>query len=380
MNKIKKYLLIISLLSAAFLNAQEIDLSYDTYLVAMRDINISKNSPAILDYTFHEGDVLYLNLATKKDKTIDQITITQNSKVLFSEKDYDPTRQIEINIVETGVVEFTFSIRSFSQDIELRLMRKAEYIGGRYFNTAIELTKNYDTVIHQYEINQVVDYKEFREPSYFKIITDVDYESTQISAKKYTLKGGQKNYATITKPQDTILSDNKQMVLVGYQILITSEAGAESMWNAISTGMDVGCLALSLFVPGGAAIGLGVETMFSMVAPQEGGEPVYYLIMADKTELDKFMDNDNNTNPMVYESGLATGYSGNWSPMDVIYIGLQNLNILAEIKISVATYAVYQTTTWSQISQDIVTIKPVVEKIPMSMEVIKNEKKYVFQK
>ncbi len=380
MRRTKEYLLILLLISAGFLSAQELDLSYDTYLVAMRDVEISKNSPVVLDYAFHEGDVLYLNLGTKKDKTIDEITITQNTKVLFSETNYDPTKQIKIDIVETGVVEIKFSIRSFSQDISLRLMRKAEYIDGKYFNTALEIYKQYDTLSVPYETNQVVGYSEFREPVSFKSISDVDYESVELSTKKYTLQGNQKDYATILKPQDTIRTENKEMVLTGYQILITSEAGADAMWDAINTGVDIGCLAMSLFVPGGAAIGLGVETAFSMIAPQEGGEPVYYLIMNNKTELEKFMDNDNNTNPRVYESGLATGYSGNWRAMDSIYVGLQNLNLLAEIKISVATFAVYQATTWTEINQDIVTIKPKVEAIPMSREVITNEKKYIFQK
>lgn len=380
MRRTKEYLLILLLISASFLSAQELDLSYDTYLVAMRDVEISKKSPVVLDYSFHEGDVLYLNLETKKNKTIDEITITQNSKVLFSETDYDPTKQISIDISETGVVEIKFSIRSFSQDISLRLMRKAEYIDGRYFNTALEIHKKYDTISVPYEINQVVGYSEYRDPVSFKSIADVDYESVELSTKKYTLQGGNKNYASILKPQDTIRTENKEMVLTGYQIMITSAAGADAMWNAISTGMDIGCLAMSMFVPGGVAIGLGVETAFSMIAPQEGGEPVYYLIMNNKTELEKFMDNDNNTNPMVYESGLATGYSGNWAAMDTIYVGLQNLNIAAEINISVATFAVYQATTWVEINQDVVTIMPQVEAVPMSREVITNEKKYVFQK
>lgn len=363
-----------------FLSAQDMDFPFDTYLVTMRDIEISKKSPVVIDYTFLEGDELRLNLSTKKNKTIDKITITQNSKTLFTATDYDPTKQIDIDIAETGVVEFTFSIRSFSQDIELRLMRKVKTDDGRFFNTALEIQKKYDTLSVPYEYNHVIGYAEHREPIVFRSISDVDYESVEMSKKKYTLQGNQKNYVSITKPQDTIKTANKEMVLTGYQILITSKAGADAMWNAISTGVDIGCLAMSIFVPGGAAIGLGVETAFSMIAPQEGGEPVYYLIMGNKTELDKFMDNDQNTNPMVYESGLATGYSGNWMPMDTMFIGLQNLNMLAEVEISVATFAVYQATSWADINQDIVTIKPKVEIMTLNREVIANEKKYVFQK
>ncbi|MDD3685916.1 MAG: hypothetical protein PHE56_04025 [Bacteroidales bacterium] len=380
MKKLKILTFIVLILSVLKINAQELDLSYGTYLIAMRDLSISKNSPAILDYAFHEGDELILKLSTKKDKSIDNIKITQNSKVLFNETDFNPLNEIRLNITETGVVEFTFSIRSFSQDIDLRLMRKAEYSNGNYFNTAIEITKSYDTIQVPYEINQVVGYSEHREPIAFKTISDVDYESVKMSAKDYSLSGGSKKSVTITRPQDTIKSENKEMILVGYQILITSKAGAESMWNAISIGMDVGCLAMSMFVPGGAALGLGVETMFSMIAPQEGGEPIYYAIMGDKTELDKFMDNDNNTRPRAYEFGLATGYSGNWLPVDTIFVGLQNLNTLAQVDVSVATFAIYQSTTWTEISQDVVTIRPNIEKIPMSREVIVNEKKYILQK
>lgn len=346
----------------------------------MRDFSISKNSPTSLYYAFHEGDEIKIKLSTKKDKTIDNIKISQNSKVLFDATDYDPTKEINLNIVETGVVEFTFSIRSFNQDIDFSLFRKAEYIDGKYFNTAIEISKTYDTVQVTYETNQVVGYKEHRDPIIFKSISDVNYESVKMSAKKYLIKGDGKDFVMITKPQDTIKSENKEMVLVGYQLLVTSQAGAESMWNAINIGVDVGCLALSLFVHGGAAIGLGVETMFSMIAPQKGGEPIYYVVIANKVELDKFMDNDNKTNPRVYESGLATGYSGNWMPMDTMYLGLRNLNILAQVDVSVATYAIYQSTTWTEINQDIVTILPKLEKIPMTREVILNEKKYILQK
>lgn len=380
MKNLKVLILLLFLFPITHVISQENSLSYDTYLIAMRDFTISKNSPTILNYAFHEGDEISIKLSTKKDKTIDKIKITQHSKVLFEATDYNPTKEININITETGLLDFTFSIRSFSQDIDFKLMRKAEYVDGRYFNTAIELTKTYDTVQMAYETNQVVGYEEHRDPILFKTISDVDYESVQMSAQKYSLKGDGKDFVTITRPQDTIKSEKKEMVLVGYQLLVTSQAGAESMWKAINIGVDVGCLALSLFVPGGAAVGLGVETMFSMVAPQEGGEPIYYVIMGSKEELDKFMDNDNNTNPMVYEYGLATGYSANWIPMQTMYIGLKNLNVFAQVDVSVATYAIYQATTWTDINQDIVTILPKVEKVPMEREVIRNQKKYVFQK
>lgn len=381
MNRIKVFLWGLMVLISGISFSQEMDLSYDAYLITMRDISISKNSPAVLKYGFNEGDEITLIMSTNKSKPIDGLKITQNSKVLFDQSDVNPDLPISLNITEKGIVEFTFSKRSFSQDISIRIMRKSEYIDGRYFNTAIQQYKTYDTVTMVYQIDQVEGYEEYRDPAYFKVISNVDYESVKMSAKKYNLKGGNKDYFMIVKPNDTIFSENKQMVLVGYQVILTSAAGAESMWNAIKIGVDVGCLALNLFLPaGGTVAALAVETAFSMVAPQEGGEPVYFIIMNKKSELDKFTDNDSNTNPMVFESGLATGYSGNWMPMDTLIVGMQNLNMLAEIDVSLATYAIYQSTTWSEINQDIVTIKPKVVKLDMSREVIINEKTYGFQK
>ncbi len=381
MNRVKVFLWGLMVLISGISFSQEMDLSYDAYLITMRDISISKNSPTVLKYGFNEGDEVTLIMSTNKSKPIDGLKITQNSKVLFNQSDVNPDLPISLNITEKGIVEFTFSKRSFSQDISIRIMRKSEYLDGRYFNTAIQQYKTYDTVTMVYQIDQVDGYEEYRDPAYFKVISNVDYESVQMSAKKYNLKGGNKDYFMLVKPKDTIVSENKQMVLVGYQIILTSAAGAESMWNAIKIGVDVGCLALNLFLPaGGTVAALAVETAFSMIAPQEGGEPVYFIIMNEKSELNKFTDNDNNTNPMVFESGLATGYSGNWMPMDTLIVGMQNLNMLAEIDVSLATYAIYQSTTWSEINQDIVTIKPKVVKLDMSREVIINEKTYGFQK
>jgi hypothetical protein len=346
----------------------------DEYSVlTIRDLSMGKNETVHLKYALMQGDMLRLYLETDKSAEIGGIRISQNDKNLFNQQNINPENPIEITIPETGIVDFYFEGRRRGPDIKLRMMRLNQSPNAMFFNTAIQEYKQYDTTFIQYEIDSVIGYQEVREPIEFRIIANVDYESVEMITKKINLKGGKKNHVMLTKPAQTKSTKDKDMVLVGYQVLITSEAGAQKMWDAISTGVDIGVLALNLFLPaGGVAAGIGVDMMFSMIAPQEGGEPVYYVIMNSRENLNKFLHKDEN--PMVFESGLATGYSGNWAPMDTLIIGLKNLNTLAEIDISVAMFAIYQTTYWHTITQDKVVIRPEIVKVPRYQRIIRNTK------
>jgi len=375
----KHYLILFLIILGLKLSGQ------DTTLLALRDISPKKSAPTTLNYGLVEGDKIIINLSTNKNKTIDEIKISCNNKELFSKKNYNPTIPIELKITESGIVQFDFFAGTFGQDIGLKIQRIPTAITplgikGINVNTALQEYKTYDTTFIAFEIDSVVGYEEIKTPKKFRVISNADYESTEIFTKKFNIKGLKRNHVMITKPQEKIVKDDKEMLLIGYQVLITSAAGATKMWDAIATGVDVGCLALSFVLPaGGTAAGLAVETMFSMIAPQEGGEPVYYLIMNKKSELDKFLKSDPNNRPMVFETGLATGYSGNWPVMDTLIIGLENLNTLAEVDVSVAVFAIYQATTWTTITQDIITIKPKTVKVPKQQQYIKIQKYWNYQ-
>lgn len=352
--------------------------SQEYNILCLRDISPGRNDVIELKYGLQAGDKVRLYMETD-GKDIGCVRIDQGGKTIFNKSDVNPSNPIEAVIPETGIVVFSFCGKRGGPDISLRIMRMPASHDGHYFNTALQEYKAYDTTIVTYEIDSIIGYEEIREPVEFKVIADVDYESVQLQTKKINLKGSRLNHVMITKPQVSIKTDDKEMELLGYQVMITSEAGAEKMWNAISIGVDVGKLALSIFLPaGGAAAAIGVDMMFSMIAPQEGGEPVYYTIMNNKENLDKFLSNSNDTR--VFESGLATGYSGHWFPMDTLIVGLKNLNLLAEINVSVAIFAIYQSTVYQTIKQDIVTVRPKTVKVPRERYVISNVKSLGFQK
>ena len=60
MNRVKVFLWGLMVLISGISFSQEMDLSYDAYLITMRDISISKNSPTVLKYGFNEGDEVTL--------------------------------------------------------------------------------------------------------------------------------------------------------------------------------------------------------------------------------------------------------------------------------------------------------------------------------
>lgn len=352
----------------------------DKILLADRDIKPTKDEPTHLTYGVHKGDKIIISLSTKKDKSIDKIIIEEAGNTIFSKEDVDPTKPIELTAPETNFLHLYFYSNFFGQDISLKIERIPANEEVKLFNPSIYQYKKYDTSYVTYEIDSVVGYEEIRTPKTFKVIKSAEYESIALKEEKVNLDGGQKKGFIFKKPEELIKTDYKEMKLMGYQVIIMSEAGSAGMWDMIGTGVDIGCLCLSLAFPAaGTAAGLGVQTAFEMVGPQEGGEPVYYIITNDKKELDKFTDNDPDTHAAIYESGLATGYNGTWWAMDTLAIGIQNLNIAVEVDVSIAVYAIYQATIWEDIQQDIITVKPKTVKVKRVREVIENKKRWNFE-
>ncbi|MBN2891715.1 MAG: hypothetical protein JXL97_07600 [Bacteroidales bacterium] len=351
-------------------------------LLADRDISPKKDAPVHLTYGVHQGDKIVLTLVTNKDKPIDKIQIEENGKVLFSQNDVSPTQTVELTAPETNFLHLYFYDR---QDVSVKIERVPANDEAKFFNPTIYQYKHYDTSYLNYEIDSVVGYDEIRTPKTFKVITSADYESVEMKTQKINLKGGKKKGILLTKPKELIQTDYKEMKLMGYQIIITSEAGADKMWGYIGVGVDIGAMCLSLAVSavaspvGGAAAELAVQTAFEMIGPQEGGEPIYYMIANNDKDLAKFTDDNPDTRPSAYEFGLATGYNNTWFVMDTLAIGLQNLNIAVEVDVSVAVYAIYQSTIWEDIVEDIVTIKPKTVKVQRTRQVIQNNKRWNFE-
>lgn len=354
--------------------------SQDTILLADRDVKPTKNEPEKFIFGCQQGDKIIITFSTNRDKPITKIDIKQTGQILFSEEAVATNRTLEIITPNTDFVHFYFYGKSMGQKMSIKIERIPAVDSGRFFNSALQIYKRYDTTYVEYEIDSVIGYDEIRTPKTFRTIASSDYESVVMHEENLTLSGGDKKGVLIKKPQTTIVTDDKEMKLVGYQVLISSAAGAAGMWDAIATGVDIGCLCMELFLPaGGTAASLGVDQAFQMIGPQEGGEPVYYAIMNDKKELDVFLDDNPDTQPLVYETGLVTGYNATWFPMDTLAIGLYNLNIAVEVDVTVAIYAIYQTTIWQNISQDIITIKPKTVKVKRVRQVIANKKYWNFQ-
>lgn len=351
-------------------------MSQTPLLITDRDISPKKDAPVNLYYGACKGDKITMYLSTKKDKPIDKITISQNEKEIFAQVNVNPTQKIEFTSPETNFIEFTFIDRN---EISVKIERYPANEESKNFNTFIAQTKKYDTTYYKYKVDSVIGYDEIRTPRNFKVISSADYESVEIKKEKYNIKGGGTRGILITKPQALIQTDMKEQKLVGYQIMIMSEAGADKMWKYIGLGVDVGCLCMQLFLPaGGTVAALGVQTAFEMIGPQEGGEPVRFAIMQNQKNLDLFLKKDQNVR--AYEFGLATNYSATWNPMDTVAIGMENLNTAVEINVTVAVFAIYQTTIWENVSQDIVTIKPKTVAVEKKRKTINNIKTWNFQK
>ncbi len=266
------------------------------------------------------------------------------------------------------------------KDINVKIERIPSSEENKLFNPSIYQYKSYDTSYVTYAIDSVVGYDEIKTPKEFRVIASAEYESVELKKEKLTLSGGAKKGYIFTKPKTQINTDDKEMKLMGYQVMITSEAGADEMWGNIGIGVDVACLAMSLFLPaGGVAAGLAVNQAFEMIGPQEGGEPVYYIITNSQKDIDYFTDDNNDTKPLAYERGLATGYSGSWFAMDTIAVGLKNLNIAVEVEVVIVVSAVYQATIWETITQDIVTVKPKIVRVDRKRQVIENKKRGILK-
>ncbi len=348
----------------------------DTILVTDRKISAKKESYGIA-YSFQKGDKVLVSIKVEKDKDVKEIVIKQKGQVLFSGKDVKSFENKELIAIETNFMNFYFTGPSMgSRDIEITIKRIPASADGIYFNTAIQQIKKYTTSTFEYEIDSVIGYQQPKyRPQAFRVISNVDYESQKIIEEKMNIKGVTKKYVTVNKPKDTIKTDNKEMVLLGYQIIITSSAGAAAMWKAIGIGVDVASLFLT------PAAGIAAGTVFSMIGPQDGGEPVLFYIMDNDRDLSLFLDEDFNTHPMVFDAGLVTGSSTTWTTSkDKFFLGMENLNLYAEVDVSVAISAIYQATTWANVSQDQIIVWPETVKNKKQIQMIKNEKYYSFQK
>lgn len=368
----RNLLILIALFCALQLFAQE------KILVSNRRIKTSKDAVRLL-YGFQKGDKAYLSITVEKDKEIQKLELELNHKVLYSAKNVKTFENLEIIIPETSFLNIEIIGKSSSigsRDIEFKLERIPATESGKYFNTAIQQRKYYTYKPKVYEIDSVIGYDapENRAKS-FRVVDNVDYESVKMIEEKMNIQGVHKRYITLVKPKDSIITADKEMILLGYQIIVTSAAGASAMWKAIEIGVDVS----SMFLTPAGGIAAGV--VFDMVAPQKGGEPIKFQIMNDEADLAYFLDDNISTRPRVYESGLVTGMTSTWTSMrdNKLYIGFENLNLYAQVDISVSVNAVYQAITWSTISQDQIIIRPQTVKLKRQFVQIENVKYFDFQ-
>jgi len=367
----KKHLIIILLIFFALQT-----FSQEKILVADRKVSVNKEGTRLV-YAFQKGDKIIISMTVEKDKSINDLKFEVNGNILMSASDVSSFENKEFIMPETNFFNFYFGGPNIgSRDFDLKIERVPASAEGKYFNTAIQQYKNYDTSYVAYEIDSVIGLKS---PEYipqpFRVISSIDYESVKLAEKKMNIMYN-KEYVTIIRTQDTIISENKEMRLLGYQIIITSEAGATEMWKAIGIGVDIASM---FFSP---AAGIAAGTAFSMIGPQEGGEPAMYYIFKDEIDLYSFKDDDINTTFTTFENGLVTGMSLTWGAYrgwDKFYVGLENLNMYAEIDASISVSAIYQSTLFETITQDLIIVRPEIVKLQKQREVIENNKVYNYQ-
>lgn len=348
-------------------------------LLTERDITVKSKEPVQISYAMMKGDKARLIFTSRKDKSLDRLVILSDGKEIYSGKDLKPSQTIDVMVPENSFVNFSFYSNSGSNDYSIRIERIAASADNLLFNTAIQKYKKYDTLRYEYYIDSVVGFTEpQKKAKNFRVVTGVEYESRKIEEKKHKINGQGLRGVLITKPADTLKEGDKELVFIGYQLIITSAASEDKMWKYIGMGIDLGTLALSLAMPvAGTAGGLAVNTAFEMIGPQPNGEPVYYALMPNAAELEKFK---NNKSASCYETGLVTAYSATWPPLDTIAIGIKNLNLAAAINTSVAVYAIYQATQYATISSDILTVSPLTVRLKKSRSEIRNVKSWGFQK
>lgn len=373
----KKNVLLLFLLFAFFCVSSQ---TQKAITIADRDFTATKKTPVHLTYGFQQGDKLLIHLSTNKKREIDLFTIVVNNKTLFEKKDFSPTDiPIEFIVPETNFVHFYFNGPLLGRDISIKIERIPSNEEAKYFNTALQEYKQYVSKTQEYLEDSVVGYSEPQYvPNKFTVVNKVVYESKQLDVQTHTIRAGKTKGLVFLKPDEISNDPNKKLKFIGYQVIITSATTGEKVWKYISAGVDVGTLALSLALPVvGTVGGLAVNTAFEMIGPQKNGEPVYYAILPNQTELNNFTGNKS---CLSYETGLATGYSAQWPPYDTLAIGVKNLNVTTDVKSTIAVYAIYQASISQDINQNTVVIRPKMAQLKKQRVVIENVKKWNFQK
>ncbi len=348
--------------------------------VADRDVTATKKTPVHLTYGFQKGDKLLIYLFTNKKREIDRFYIMVDGKTVFEKKDFAPSEApIEIIVPKTDFVHFFFEGPLLGRDITFKLERVPASEEGKFYNTALQSYKHYDYKTVDYEEDSVVGYLEPQYvPNKFTVVNEVVYESKQLDVQTHTIRAGKTKGMVFLKPDEVSNDPNKKLKFLGYQVIITTATTGEKVWKYISAGVDVGTLALSLAFPVvGTVGGLAVNTAFEMIGPQKNGEPVYYAILPNQTEVDNFTSN---RSCLSYETGLATGYSAQWPPYDTLAIGVRNLNVTTDVKSTIAVFAIYQASISKEITQNTVVIRPKMARLKKQRVVIENVKEWGSQK
>jgi len=349
----------------------------DKFLLTSRT-GIAFDDPAVnYYYALNEGDKIFVTLKTKNDKEMPKVQIFNNAQYLLNVTEVAPFENKEFVIPSTASYCFSFvGPRVGGRNFELLVERQPANEAAKFFNTAMQIYKQYDTLTIQYNIDSVVGYTE---PEYItqemRVVDYTDFESVELYKKKFTLPQLGKAYAAVYKPQDTIIQGDKEMYLQSMQMYVTTALGSKGLWDAIEIGVDIGSIFLS------PVAGLAAGAAFNMIGPQPGGEPVVYAIMDAVSEAEKFYTSDLTKTPIAsYEQGAATGIGYNAQPLDTLAIGVMNMSAIKEVEVTITVHAVYLVKKFKTIQTNKIVVRPVVQAVLRERQEIVNKKYWGFQK
>ncbi|PWE00654.1 hypothetical protein [Marinilabilia rubra] len=264
------------------------------------------NTTHFLQYAFHKGDVVVLDVKTEKRKLDFIKFLDQDGNVLGKKESFEELEGFEVQIPETGVYDFQIKGRGLSsRDTRVNISRKPGKSGKELFNPAFVKETVYDTTEVTYACDTVVGNlpAKFEEVE-LSVFDKYLYETRDFVDESFQLKGNLANdYSRHFNYKVAKEIDGVKMKSFTYTI--TSKVGGAKHWKLASIGTSVG----TMFV--NPAAGYALNHMMGMMGPQAGGEPT--MVAFSKNESDaavikKMADGKNRAKSAV--SGLLNTVSG----------------------------------------------------------------------
>ena len=240
-----------------------------------------KNKYHLLQFAFHKGDVVVIDIETDKRK-LSKITLAdQEENILTKKEKFKKLSNREVTIPETGVYDFRISGRGFAKRATtISISRKNDQDGLELFNPAFVKETLYDTTEVAYKCDTVIgDLPPVFEDTTLEVFDKYIYENREIIDESFQLKG---NLASgHTKHYNFKIPDPAEgEKMKSYTYTMTSTPGGAKHWSLASAGASVGGMFIN------PAAGYAMNHMMGMMGPQAGGEPTMFIFSQEESDAD----------------------------------------------------------------------------------------------